>query len=153
MILLWTMCTSYGSVDTVNITDTKEHQMFGSTPAFSGFAVDDLDVAEKFYRDTLGLEVERLDMGTLRLGLARGVNVFVYPRPDHRPAEYTMLNFEVDDIDAAVDGLVARGVTMDRYDGFEQDERGIARGRAAGQGPDIAWFRDPAGNIIAVLSE
>lgn len=127
--------------------------MFGSTPAFSGFAVDDLDAAERFYRDTLGLDVDRLGMGTLLLRVAGGHEIFAYQRPEHTPAEYTMLNFRVQDIDATVDALVERGVAMERYEGFEQDERGIARGRAAGEGPDIAWFCDPAGNIISVLSE
>lgn len=128
--------------------------MFGSTRAFSGFAVDDLDAAERFYRDTLGLDVQRFEMGgSLRLGFAGGLEVFVYEKPDHEPAGFTVLNFRVDDIDAAVDGLVERGVAMERYEGFEQDERGIARGRAQGRGPDIAWFRDPAGNIISVLTE
>jgi catechol 2,3-dioxygenase-like lactoylglutathione lyase family enzyme len=125
--------------------------MFTNTPAFSGFAVDDLDKAREFYGDTLGIEVSDEPMGILTLHLAGGRPTLVYPKPDFTPATYTILNFEVDDIDAAVDGLSARGVEFDRYDGFEQDERGISRGLASGEGPDIAWFKDPAGNILAVL--
>jgi predicted enzyme related to lactoylglutathione lyase len=121
--------------------------MFTDTPAFSSFAVDDLDAARKFYGETLGLRVEDGPMGVLALQLAGGRTTMIYPKPDFVPATYTTLNFDVEDVDAAVDDLNARGVEMERYDGFEQDEKGIARG----QGPDIAWFRDPAGNILAVL--
>jgi catechol 2,3-dioxygenase-like lactoylglutathione lyase family enzyme len=126
--------------------------MFANTPAFSSFAVDDIERAESFYSGTLGLKVTREEMGFLTLLLAGDRPTLVYPKPDFVPATYTILNFEVDDIDAAVDELVARGVSFERYgDDFEQDEKGIARGLAAGQGPDIAWFTDPAGNILAVM--
>jgi len=125
--------------------------MFADTKAFSGFAVDDLEKAREFYAETLGLKVTVLDEehGLMVLHLAGDRDTFVYAKPDHTPATYTILNFEVGDIDAAVDELGARGVTFERYEGFEQDEKGIARG----QGPDIAWFKDPAGNVLAVLRQ
>jgi catechol 2,3-dioxygenase-like lactoylglutathione lyase family enzyme len=118
--------------------------------AFSGFAVPDVQAARQFYADTLGLRVEVDDAmgGMLTLHLGGGTNVLVYPKPDHVPATYTVLNFPVDDVEKAVDELTARGVRFERYDGFDQDEKGIARG----QGPDIAWFTDPAGNVMAVLA-
>jgi predicted enzyme related to lactoylglutathione lyase len=122
--------------------------MFGSTRAFSGFAVDDLAAAGKFYGETLGLRTSE-QYGLLTLHLAGGRDTLVYPKPSHTPADYTILNFAVDDIDAAVAELVRRGVQMERYDGIGQDEHGINR---AG-GPYIAWFKDPAGNILAVLQE
>jgi extradiol dioxygenase family protein len=121
--------------------------MFSETPAFSSFAVDDLDAARSFYGETLGVHVSDGPMGVLSLDLAGGRTTMIYPRPDFAPATYTILNFAVDDVDAAVDELSARSVEFERYDGIEQDEKGIARG----QGPDIAWFKDPAGNILAVL--
>ena len=120
--------------------------MFAHTKAFSGFAVDDLPAAKRFYGDTLGLNVSE-ENGLLHLHIAGGRDILVYPKPDHTPAAYTILNFPVDDIDQAVDELVARGVRFERYDGFDQDEKGIARG----DGPPIAWFTDPAGNILSVL--
>jgi catechol 2,3-dioxygenase-like lactoylglutathione lyase family enzyme len=121
------------------------------TKAYSGFAVDDLAKAIDFYRGTLGLDVTVHDEqhGLLSLNLAGGRDTFVYVKPDFQPATYTILNFSVPDVDAAVDGLAARGVTFERYDGFDQDDKGIARG----PGPMIAWFTDPAGNILAVLQE
>jgi catechol 2,3-dioxygenase-like lactoylglutathione lyase family enzyme len=122
--------------------------MFTNTKAFSGFAVDDLEKARSFYGDTLGLKTSEQN-GLLTLHLAGDRDTLVYPRPDHVPAEYTILNFPVDDVDAAVDGLVARGVRFERYDGFNQDEKGIFR---AG-GPLIAWFKDPAGNILSVIQQ
>lgn len=122
--------------------------MFAKTKAFSGFAVTDVAAAKSFYGDTLGLEVTE-QHGILTLHLATGATVIVYPKPDHTPATYTILNFPVDDIDAAVDELAGKGVTMVRYEGFEQDERGVFRGG----GPYIAWFTDPAGNILSVLQE
>ena len=118
---------------------------------FSGFAVPDIDAARTFYRDTLGLQVTDAEMGQLSLTLPGGGWILVYPKPDHSPATYTVLNLEVSDIDAAVTDLMARGVEMTRYEGFEQDELGIARGIEGGFGPDIAWFTDPAGNILSVL--
>jgi catechol 2,3-dioxygenase-like lactoylglutathione lyase family enzyme len=120
--------------------------MFGNSKAFSGFAVDDLDKARAFYAETLGLKTSE-ENGLLTLHLAGDRPTLIYPKPDFTPATYTILNFPVDDIDRAVDELVAHGVSLERYDGFEQDERGIARG----EGPDIAWFKDPAGNILSVL--
>jgi catechol 2,3-dioxygenase-like lactoylglutathione lyase family enzyme len=125
--------------------------MFGTTKAFSGFSVDDIPAARAFYGGTLGLRVsdESEEHGLLGLHIAGGCDVLVYPKPDHMPATFTILNFSVDDIDKAVDELAERGVRFLRYDGFEQDEKGIARGG----GPEIAWFTDPAGNILAVLQE
>jgi catechol 2,3-dioxygenase-like lactoylglutathione lyase family enzyme len=124
--------------------------MFKNTKAFSGFSVDDLDVAKSFYRETLGLDVEESGPG-LRLNIAGSNGVIVYPKPNHEPATYTVLNFPVDDIDQAVDQLAAKGVTFERYE--STDDKGVARGRAANQGPDIAWFKDPAGNILSVLTQ
>jgi catechol 2,3-dioxygenase-like lactoylglutathione lyase family enzyme len=123
--------------------------MFKDTKAFSGFAVDDLDAAREFYGETLGVRVST-EMGLLNLLLADGERpTLVYPKPDFEPATYTILNFPVADIDEAVDELASRGVAFELYDGFGQDEKGIARGGE--QGPSIAWFRDPAGNVLAVL--
>jgi catechol 2,3-dioxygenase-like lactoylglutathione lyase family enzyme len=125
--------------------------MFADTKAYSGFAVDDLEKAREFYGETLGLRVSILDeeSGIMSLHLAGDRDTLVYQKPDFTPATYTILNFPVDDIDEAVDELGARGVRLERYDGFEQDEKGIARGL----GPQIAWFKDPAGNILSVLQE
>jgi len=121
-----------------------------TTSGFSGFSVDDLPAALTFYRDTLGLDVRDTGMGLeLHLG---ATHVFIYPKDDHVPATFTVFNFEVADIDAAVDELVAAGVVLERYEGAPQDEKGIARGKAANMGPDIAWFTDPAGNILSVLN-
>ena len=123
--------------------------MFRETKAFSGFAVDDLDAARTFYGETLGIEAEVLEDGNLLvLHLAGGRDTLVYHKPDFTPATYTILNFEVDNVDAAVDELTGRGVELERYDGFDQDEKGVARGD---EGPTIAWFTDPAGNILAVM--
>ena len=121
--------------------------MFANTHAFSSFAVDDIETARSFYGETLGLTVSDGPMGVLSLDLAGGRSTMVYPRPDFAPATYTVLNFPVDDVDAAVDELTSKGVQMERYDGFDQDEKGILRD----DGPTIAWFRDPAGNILSVL--
>jgi catechol 2,3-dioxygenase-like lactoylglutathione lyase family enzyme len=122
--------------------------MLAQSQAFSGFAVDDLEQARKFYADTLGLDVKAIDdPGLLNIRLAGGRDILVYPKGDFEPATYTILNFPVDDVEATVDDLVSRGVAFERYDGMEQDEKGIARG----PGPEIAWFKDPAGNILAVL--
>jgi predicted enzyme related to lactoylglutathione lyase len=125
--------------------------MFADTKAFSGFAVDDVQKAREFYGETLGVRTTVLDeeAGLLVLNLAGDRDTFVYHKPDFTPATYTILNFQVDDVDKAVDELTGRGVQFERYDGFDQDEKGIARG----MGPDIAWFKDPAGNILAVLAE
>jgi len=122
--------------------------MLANSNAFSGFAVDDLEKAREFYGETLGLEVELIDApGLLDIKLAGDRDVLVYPKGDFEPATYTILNFPVDDVEATVDDLAARGVAFERYEGMEQDEKGIARGT----GPEIAWFKDPAGNILAVL--
>lgn len=125
--------------------------MFRDTKAFSGFSVDDPDRAERFYTDILGLRVSRDDAmgGLLTLHLAGDRPVLVYPKPDHRPATYTVLNFPVPDIDRAVDGLASRGVRFERYEGMPQDDKGVMRGN----GPSIAWFTDPAGNVFSVLQE
>lgn len=124
--------------------------MFKDSPAFSGFSVDDQAAAKMFYSEVLGLEVADGPMG-LHLSIAGGHAVFVYPKADHVPATYTILNFPVEDIDAAVADLKAKGVVFETSDWT--DGQGIARGIAAGQGPDIAWFKDPAGNTLAVLHE
>ncbi|MDP9233417.1 MAG: VOC family protein [Actinomycetota bacterium] len=125
--------------------------MLGDSPAYSGFAVDDLAKAKEFYGETLGVKTSVLDeaTGLMTLHLGGGRNTLVYVRPDHEPAAYTILNFPVDDIDQVVDELASRGVKFEKYEGFDQDEKGIARG----QGPSIAWFKDPAGNILSVLKE
>ena len=120
--------------------------MFEHTRAFSGFSVDDIAKAKQFYGETLGLRVSEAN-GMLTLHIEGDRDTLVYPKPDHEPAAYTMLNFPVPDIEAAVDALTARGVEFEKYEGL--DEKGIHRGT----GPLIAWFRDPAGNIISVLQQ
>jgi catechol 2,3-dioxygenase-like lactoylglutathione lyase family enzyme len=123
--------------------------MFADTKAFSGFAVDDVQKARQFYEGTLGVRTTE-ENGLLTLHLAGGDRpTLVYPKPDFTPATYTILNFPVDDIDKAVDALGERGVRFERYESMEQDEQGIARG----DGPSIAWFKDPAGNVLSVLQE
>lgn len=124
---------------------------FTAENAFSGFSVDDIDAAREFYGTTLGLDVEVNAMGFLDLRLPRGGSVLVYAKPNHTPASFTILNFPVADVDAAVEELNERGVHTKIYgdDEFPSDSRGIVRGN--GQGPDIAWFRDPAGNVLAVM--
>ena len=128
--------------------------MFADTKAYSGFATDDLEKAQEFYGETLGLRTSVVVEGDLlALHLAGDRDTLVYRKPDFTPATYTILNFPVDDIDEAVDELTARGVELERYEGFDQDEKGISRGLGSGEGPDIAWFKDPAGNILSVLKE
>ncbi|HZO59580.1 MAG TPA: VOC family protein [Solirubrobacterales bacterium] len=122
--------------------------MFEHTNAYSGFSVDDIPAAKRFYGETLGLNVVE-EHGMLGLQLAGGGRVLVYPKENHEPATFTVLNFPVDDVDKAVAELSERGVRFERYDGFDQDERGIMRD----EGPDIAWFKDPAGNVLSVLQE
>jgi predicted enzyme related to lactoylglutathione lyase len=124
--------------------------MFKDSKAFSGFSSNEIPASKTFYADTLGLDVTD-EMGGLGLHLAGGAEVFIYPKDDHVPATFTVLNFQVDDVDAAVDRLTAAGVSMERYEGFDQDEKGIVRG--GDEGPTIAWFKDPAGNILSVLSD
>jgi catechol 2,3-dioxygenase-like lactoylglutathione lyase family enzyme len=122
--------------------------MFANTRAFSGFAVNDLQRAREFYGETLGLKTSE-EHGLMTLDLAGDRPTLVYPKPDHTPATYTILNFPVEDIDKAVDELAARGVRFEQYNGMDQDEKGIFRGA----GPYIAWFKDPAGNVLSVLQE
>ena len=124
--------------------------MFTSTGAFSGFSIDDKDAALHFYRDVLGLDVVENDMGFLNLRVASGATVLAYVKPDHSPASFTILNFPVDDVESAVDDLNARGVVTTIYNGTGApvDDKGIMRGN----GPDIAWFTDPAGNVLSVLA-
>lgn len=123
--------------------------MFSPVKAFSGFSVDDIPAARRFYGETLGLNVTENEMGILELHLGSGAIVIVYGKPNHVPATFTILNFDVDDVEDAVDDLNSRGVGTKIYDDseFPTDAKGIARGR----GPDIAWFRDPAGNVLSVL--
>lgn len=127
--------------------------MLQDSKAFSGFSVDDLQKAKTFYGDTLGLTVEEQQGMGLHITLGTGAKVFVYAKPDHTPASFTILNFPVDDIDKAVEGLVAKGITMEHYDfdGYGTDEKGIMRTTDPADGPTIAWFKDPAGNILSVL--
>jgi predicted enzyme related to lactoylglutathione lyase len=120
--------------------------MFEHTKAFSGFSVDDIANAKQFYSQTLGVRVTE-ENGMLTLHIAGDRDTLIYPKSDHVPATFTILNFPVDDVDKAVDELTGRGVRFERYDGAQQDAKGISRGL----GPDIAWFKDPAGNILSVL--
>jgi catechol 2,3-dioxygenase-like lactoylglutathione lyase family enzyme len=122
--------------------------MFSDTKAYSGIAVNDLQQAREFYGETLGLKTSE-EYGLMWLHLAGGRDTLVYQQSDATPASYTILNFEVSDIDEAVDALAARGVRFQRYDDFEQDDRGVFRG----EGPYIAWFKDPSGNVLSVLQE
>ena len=125
--------------------------MLSENKAFSGFSTDDIPKAREFYADTLGIDVSE-ENGMLTLNLEAGARpTLIYPKPDHEPATFTILNFEVDDIDKAADLLAERGVTFAKYEGMGQDDKGIARGTQTGQGPDIAWFTDPAGNVLSIL--
>lgn len=124
--------------------------MFAPQAAFSGFSVSDQAKAKEFYTRVLGLHLADESMG-LNFDLPGGGRLFLYSKANHQPASYTVLNFVVDDIDKAVDALVSAGVTFERYPDMQQDQKGVARGFAADMGPDIAWFKDPAGNILAVL--
>lgn len=125
--------------------------MLKDSKAFSGFSVDDIGKAKEFYGETLGLDLREEDMGLLTVHVGGGNHVMIYPKDDHAPATFTILNFPVEDIDTAVDELSGRGVQFERYDGFDQDTKGIARPESPDQGPNIAWFKDPAGNILSVL--
>jgi len=122
--------------------------MLADSKAFSGFAVPDVAEARQFYGETLGLRVSE-EHGMLQLHLGGGRDVIVYPKPDHTPASYTILNFPVDDVEATVDALTERGVRFERYQGFDQDDKGIQRGG----GPLIAWFKDPAGNVLSIIAQ
>lgn len=126
--------------------------MFKNSPVFSSFSVGDLAQAKTFYQDVLGCTVKDVMMG-LQMDFPNGSSVFLYQKDDHQPASFTVLNFPVDSIDAAIDELAEKGMQTERYDALwsDQDERGVVRGKAADMGPDIAWFKDPAGNILAVL--
>ncbi len=123
--------------------------MLKASESFSGFSVNDLADAKKFYGETLGVTVEEVPAGLM---LKIGNGILIYPKPNHEPATFTMLNFRVDDIDQAVGELVAKGIVFEHYEGLT-DTKGIARGISHNRGPNIAWFKDPAGNIISVLQE
>ncbi|QMW03854.1 VOC family protein [Spirosoma foliorum] len=125
--------------------------MFENTRAFSGFSVDDLQKAKEFYQHTLGLNVTEESMGVLSLHISGGSTILIYPKPNHTPATFTILNFPVADVEKTVDELVKLGVQFEHYEGdIQTDEKGIVRGKG---GPTIAWFKDPAGNILSVLEE
>ena len=132
---------------------TPSGPMLKNSPAFAGFSVNDIKLAQAFYHDTLGLDVEQRDMGILTLKLAGGAEVILYPKPDHTPAAFTVLNFPVKDIESTVDELTARGVKFERYDSAVPDLKADPKGIYRGKGPTIAWFKDPAGNILSVLEE
>jgi catechol 2,3-dioxygenase-like lactoylglutathione lyase family enzyme len=126
--------------------------VFEKSEPFSGFSVDDIDAARRFYTETMEMDVRELN-GMLQLQIRPDVAVLVYPTETHRPGSYTVLNFPVEDIDAAVEELGKRGVTLERYEGAPHDDKGIVRGLSNDMGPDIAWFQDPAGNVLSVLQE
>ncbi len=122
--------------------------MFKNTKAFSGFSANDLEKAKAFYGDTLGIEVSQNEMGILTLHISGGGKVIIYPKPNHVPATFTILNFPVTDVEKAVDELISKGIVFEQYpEPMKTDEKGIFRGG----GPKIAWFKDPAGNILSVL--
>ena len=127
--------------------------MIDASKAYSGFAVPDIEAARKFYGETLGLQVKTLMDGVLIQIDLGGRPVLVYQKDDHQPANFTVLNFPVGDVEAAVDSLIERGITFEQYDGFDQDEKGIAKPQHEGEGPVIAWFTDPAGNVLSVHQE
>jgi predicted enzyme related to lactoylglutathione lyase len=126
--------------------------MLADSKAYSGYAVDDIDAAVKFYGDTLGLKTSVLDdeNGLIQVDLAGDRPVLIYLKPDFTPATYTVLNFPVPDVKKAADDLASRGIQFEQYDGFEQDDQGVA---AEGPGDGIAWFTDPAGNILSIHGE
>lgn len=126
--------------------------MLNALDVFSGFSVNDLEKAEEFYTKILGLKVEKDAMG-LTLHLPSGATIFVYSKDNHEPATFTILNFAVENIDTAADELISKGIKFERYEGMPADEKGIVRGKQVHRGPDIAWFKDPAGNILSVLEE
>ena len=131
-------------------TSMKESFSLKGSPAFSGFSVDDIAAAQTFYGETLGLNVEKGEMGVLTLKLKGGHNVLLYPKDDHKAATFTVLNFPVDDIDTAVAELSSLDIEFEQYPDLKTDEKGISRESG---GPTIAWFKDPAGNILSVLEE
>jgi predicted enzyme related to lactoylglutathione lyase len=130
------------------VNEKEEDEMLKDTKAFSGYSVDDLEAAKRFYGETLGVTVAENPAG-LGLELAEGQRVFMYPKEGHQPATFTVLNFQADDVEATVDALTERGVKFERYEGtpIETDEKGVFRG----EGPLIAWFKDPAGNVLSVI--
>ncbi|BAU53586.1 VOC family protein [Mucilaginibacter gotjawali] len=126
--------------------------MFKDTKAFSGFSVNDMQKAMEFYQGKLGIEISESEMGILTLHISGGSKIIIYPRPNHEPAAFTILNFPVNDVEKTVDELIAAGITFEQYgEPIKTDAKGILRGN--GRGPDIAWFKDPAGNILSVLKE
>lgn len=133
----------------------KIKKMLKDSPAFSSFSVDDLEKAQQFYTQTLGLKMEDNPMGMLELHLGTGGKVIIYPKPNHEAATYTVLNFPVAEIDKAVDELISKGVKFEQYNNeyIKTDEKGIARSDDPSKGPNIAWFKDPAGNILSVLED
>jgi catechol 2,3-dioxygenase-like lactoylglutathione lyase family enzyme len=131
----------------------KAQKELSFSEAFSSFSVNDLKKAKEFYEEKLGVDVEEQEEG-LKLGFNGGNNVFIYPKSDHKPATFTVLNFPVDNIDAAVDKLAGLGIKFESYKGeMETDKKGIFRGAGNGEGPNIAWFKDPAGNFLSVIEE
>jgi predicted enzyme related to lactoylglutathione lyase len=125
--------------------------MFGQTKAFSGFSVNDIKKAKAFYQNTLGLTVKDTPMGVLELHIEGNNPIIIYPKPDHVPATFTILNFPVPDIENAVDALIVKGIVFEQYEGnIKTDSKGISRGNG---GPNIAWFKDPAGNILSVIEK
>jgi len=127
--------------------------MLNNSAAFSGFSTNDIDKAQDFYGEKLGLDVKQNEMGILEITFHNDGKTIIYPKPDHTPASYTVLNFPVENIDQAVDELTQKGVSFEHYDSeyLKTDEKGIARGDGKNTGPQIAWFKDPAGNILSVL--
>jgi catechol 2,3-dioxygenase-like lactoylglutathione lyase family enzyme len=130
----------------------KKKQESFFTGTFSSFSADDMDEAREFYGNTLGIKVSDSEEGGLELSFPNSGSVFIYPKDDHEPATFTVLNFAVDDIDQAVDDLTERGITFESYEGeLETDEKGIFRGADNDNGPNIAWFKDPAGNFLSII--
>ena len=126
--------------------------MLKHSHAFSGFSVNDIQKARTFYADILGLEVKDNSMGLLELRIERGNNIIIYPKPNHVPATFTILNFPIKNIETVVDGLIEKGITFEQYgDPIKTDQKGICYG--GGKGPNIAWFKDPAGNILSVVED
>ena len=129
--------------------------MFKETNTFSGFSVNDISAAKQFYGETLGLTLEEMPEGVM-LHLYGGGKVFLYGKDDHTPATFTVLNFEVENIDQVADELIASGITFERYDWMDEaqpDDKGIYKGKTIGKGPNIAWFKDPAGNVLSILQK
>lgn len=125
--------------------------MFKNTPVANGFSTNDTAKAKDFYANVLGFTVDEGDGGILTLRFVNGGETFIYPKPNHEPATYTIMNILVDDIEQSVDALIAKGVTFEQYSDLQTDEKGIAWGKKANMGPNIAWFKDPAGNILSLL--